>query len=163
MEKLLGDMSGSFEVDTATSNAICKINGEIVPCEGIFNILGGALGGIALFVIFLVFLAVVVLMLVSAWKVFTKAGKPGWAVIIPIYNLVVMLQIAKLPIWTVVLFFVPVVNAIWAIYMTSRVAHLFGKGGGFTLGMIVLPFIFYPILAFGKSVYTDKEVPVIPQ
>lgn len=94
-----------------------------------------------------------VLMIISIWKVFTKAGKPGWAAIIPIYNVVVMLQIAQKPEWWIILMFIPFVNIIIAIIIALAIAEKFGKSSGFAIGMILLPVVFYPILAFGDAQY----------
>ena len=92
-------------------------------------------------------------MIVSVWKIFSKAGQPGWASIIPIYNTVVMLQAVKKPIWWFILMFVPFVNIIIGLIVTHNLSKVFGKGVGFTLGLIFLPFIFYPILGFGSARY----------
>jgi len=86
-------------------------------------------------------------------EVFTKAGKPGWASIVPIYNIIVYLQIAGKPEWWVILMFIPVVNLIVGIIALLAFAKSFGKGGGFAVGMIFLPFIFLPMLAFGDAQY----------
>ncbi|HET9621040.1 MAG TPA: DUF5684 domain-containing protein [Kofleriaceae bacterium] len=102
---------------------------------------------------FLVMMAVMALMVVSGWKVFEKAGKPGWAVFVPIYNSIVMLEIARKPVWWIALMFVPVVSFVVAIMVVAAVANNFGKGTGFALGMIFLPMIFLPILAFGDARY----------
>jgi hypothetical protein len=99
-------------------------------------------------------LAVVILCIVSMWVIFTKAGKPGWASIIPIYNLFVMLQIVGKPWWWLFLFFIPLVNIIIGILLAVALAAKFGKGVGFAVGLILLPFIFYPLLAFGDAQYT---------
>ena len=64
---------------------------------------------------FIVAILVGVVMIAAMWKVFTKAGKPGWASIIPIYNMVVLLDIAGKPVWWIILFFIPIVNLIFAI------------------------------------------------
>jgi len=103
-----------------------------------------------------VWLAVVVLMVASMWKLFVKAGKPGWAAIVPIYNLVVLLEIAGKPIWWFILFLIPFVNIIVAIMLAVAVARKFGKGTGFAIGMVVLAPIFYPMLAFGDSTYNPQ-------
>ncbi|HXH37246.1 MAG TPA: DUF5684 domain-containing protein [Thermoanaerobaculia bacterium] len=102
----------------------------------------------------IVWLAVVLIMVISMWKIFTKAGKPGWAAIIPIYNLIVMLEIACKPIWWFILMLIPIVNIIIIIILLVEIAKRFGKGVGFAIGMLILPFIFYPMLAFGDSKYT---------
>ena len=101
----------------------------------------------------LIGLAIAVIMVASMWKIFVKAGKPGWAAIIPIYNLIVLLEIAGKPLWWFILFLIPIVNLIVAIMVVASVARKFGKGIGFAIGMLVLAPIFYPMLAFGDSTY----------
>ena len=96
---------------------------------------------------------VAVVMIAAMWKVFTKAGKPGWASIIPIYNMVVLLDIAGKPVWWIILFFIPIVNFIFAILTYVGLAERFGKGGGFAVGLILLGIIFFPILGFGSAQY----------
>jgi hypothetical protein len=113
----------------------------------------GILAGIVGTGFFLVWLAVALLMLVAAWKIFAKAGEPGWAAIVPIYNLVVMLKIVGKPLWWLILFLIPFVNFVAAILVTVALAEKFGKGIGFAVGLIVLPFVFYPILGFGDARY----------
>lgn len=128
------------------SLATCKVNGQIVECPQWLGSAGWLFG--------LVWLAVVVLMLSANWKVFVKAGKPGWAIFIPIYNMIVLLQITRKPIWWIFLLFIPLVNAIIGIIIIHTLSVSFGKGVGFTLGLLFLPFIFYPILGFGKAQYS---------
>jgi uncharacterized membrane protein len=103
-------------------------------------------------------LAFAVLMIASMWKVFSKAGKPGWAAIIPIYNILVMLDIAKKPAWWIVLFLIPIVSAVMSIVVAVGIANNFGKSVGFGLGLAFLSPIFYPILAFGSAQYVDSTV-----
>jgi hypothetical protein len=107
-----------------------------------------------------------ILMIISMWVIFKKAGKPGWAAIVPIYSTIVILQIAKKPIWWIILYFIPFVNIVISIIVLYNLALAFGKGGGFTLGLVLLPFIFCPILAFGKSTYMQgiqtPDPPVTP-
>ncbi|MEM7158512.1 MAG: DUF5684 domain-containing protein [Myxococcota bacterium] len=87
------------------------------------------------------------------WKVFTKAGQPGWASLIPIYNIYVMTQIAGKPAWWLVLFLIPIANIIVAILLFVAMAEKFGKSAGFGVGMAFLGFIFIPILGFGDAQY----------
>ena len=115
----------------------------------------GAIGGVALFV----WLAVVLLIVAAMWKIFVKAGEPGWAAIVPIYNIIVMLKIAGKPAWWVVLMLIPFVNIIVMIIMLVAFAQSFGKGVGFALGMLFLPFIFYPMLAWGDARYQGPPNP----
>src|SRR5579872_3734813 len=98
-------------------------------------------------------LIVAAIMIISLWIIFRKAGRKGWECIIPFYNLYVMLLIVGLPGWWVfvwiVVAIIPVIGGVcnfaFGIYLAYRLAQRFGKGVGFTLGMIFLPFIFYPI------------------
>ena len=98
-------------------------------------------------------LVVGILVIAGMWKVFTKAGKPGWAAIIPIYNLIVLLQIAGKPLWWIVLFCIPIVNFVVAVMVLINVAKAFGKGTGFAIGMLLLGPIFIPMLGFGSAQY----------
>lgn len=107
----------------------------------------------------LFYTAVIVLMLVSMWKVYVKAGKPGWACLIPVYNILVMLEIIGRPWWYLLLMFIPIVNIVISIMVTLDTARVFGKGSGFGIGLIFLPFIFYPILAFGDAKYQGVATP----
>lgn len=113
----------------------------------------GAGAGIAFGVFGLIYLAVVVLLIASMWVIFTKAGKPGWAAIIPIYNLVVLLEIVGRPIWWIVLMLIPVVGLIVSILVVIDLAKSFGKSVGFGIGFLFLPFVFAPMLAFGDARY----------
>jgi len=110
-----------------------------------------------------IWLAITILVVASFWKIFVKAGKPGWAAIIPIYNLVVYLQVVNRPIWWIVLMFIPVVNFVIWIILTNDLAKAFGKGVGWTIGMLFLGFIFYPILGFGSDPYVGRPAPAQPQ
>jgi len=113
------------------------------------NSSAGLLGG----VVGILYLGIILLMIVSLWKIFSKAGKPGWAAIVPIYNIIVLLEIVGRPIWWLILFLIPFVNLIIAILLAVDLAKTFGKGVGTALGLIFLPFIFYPMLAFGSATY----------
>lgn len=92
-----------------------------------------------------------VFMIVCQWIIYQKAGKPGWAAIIPIYSTLVLLEIIRKPWWWLLLMFIPVVNIVFAIWAINLLAKSFGKNEGFTIGLILLPIIFYPILAFDNS------------
>ncbi|EDY15766.1 hypothetical protein CfE428DRAFT_6712 [Chthoniobacter flavus Ellin428] len=104
-----------------------------------------------------IILVLAVLMIAGLWKMFTKAGEPGWAAIIPIYNLIVMLKIAGKPLWWIILLIIPIVSLVVGIMVAVSLARAFGKGGGFAVGMIFLPFIFYPILGFGSATYVGPK------
>lgn len=102
---------------------------------------------------FLIYAAVIVLMYASLWKIFTKAGKPGWAAIIPIYNYIVYLEVVGKPWWWLFLFCIPFVNFIFLIWALNLLSLSFGKTTGFTIGLLILPIIFFPVLAFGDAAY----------
>jgi len=101
----------------------------------------------------LISLAIIVLIVASLWKIFAKAGEPGWAAIIPIYNAIVLLKIVGRPLWWLLLMLIPFVGLIFAFIVVFDLARAFGKGGLFALGLIVLGPIFYPVLALGDAKY----------
>jgi len=101
----------------------------------------------------LLVLALAVFYIYVGWRLFTKAGKPGWASLIPIYNLYVLLTIVGRPGWWLILFLIPVVNIVIEIVVLIDLAKSFGKGVGFGLGLLFLGFIFFPILALGSASY----------
>jgi Family of unknown function (DUF5684) len=111
-----------------------------------FSPLGGLVG-----------LAIVVVVIAGLWMTFTKAGKPGWGAIIPIYNAILLLQIAGRPIWWIILLFIPLVNVVIGIIVSLDIAKNFGKGVGFGIGLALLGFIFYPILGFGSAQYQPQS------
>ncbi len=103
-----------------------------------------------------IYFVLLVLIIISWWKVFTKAGKPGWASIIPIYNIIVLLDIVKRPVWWLILLLIPIVNIVIGIIVIFDLAKAFGKGTGFALGLLFLGIIFLPILAFGDAQYQPE-------
>jgi hypothetical protein len=105
-------------------------------------------------IVWLFSLAIGIFMIVANWKVFEKAGKPGWAVLIPVYNIYVYLQILGRPWWwLLLLLFVPFANIVIGIIMIFDLAKVFGKDTGFGFGLLFLSVIFIPILAFGDATY----------
>jgi hypothetical protein len=105
------------------------------------------------FIPIMIILVIAVIMIAAMWKVFTKAGKPGWACIIPIYNYIVMCEIVGKPVWWFLLMICPCINFIFVIWVYNLLCKSFGKTEGFTVGLILLPFIFLPILGFGDARY----------
>lgn len=104
--------------------------------------------------VLVVFWAVVMVFLIAQmWCLFLKAGWPGWACLIPIYNAYVMLKIAGKPGWWLLLMLVPLVNFVIAVIIPFSIAVRFGKGAGFGLGLLFFPWLFYAILAFGSAQY----------
>ena len=113
-----------------------------------YSLNGGAAAFWTLFV-----LAFYVVVIVGLWRTFVKAGHPGWAAIIPFYNLWIWIKIAGRPGWWLILFFIPLVNFVIAIILNFDIAKRFGKGVGFGFGLLFLGFIFFPILGFGDAQY----------
>lgn len=116
----------------------------------------------------IVMLPIIILMVVAYWNLFKKAGKSGWASIIPFYSSIVISKIAGVSVWlylgvlllTILGIFIPSISTItligyllWNIIVSFKLPVKFGKGAGFGFGLLLLPIIFYPILAFGKSEY----------
>ncbi len=116
---------------------------------------GAATGiGIVLYVV------VLVLIVAGYWLTFTKAGQPGWTSIIPILNIFVLLKVVKRPLWWVILMLIPCVNIIVWIIVAIDLAKAFGHGGGFAIGLILLPPVFLLILGFGSSTYQLEPDPL---
>ncbi|MCK5803897.1 MAG: signal peptidase I [Lentisphaeria bacterium] len=101
-----------------------------------------------------VFLAVAsaLVMLISVARVLSKAGQPGWAVIVPVYNVICLLRVARMPLWWLLLFLVPVVSIVPSVLLPLGIARRFGRGGGFAMGLLFVPVGFWPLLAFGGYV-----------
>ena len=112
-------------------------------------------GGGVVFALYIYFLIAFTLFLItSTWIVYAKADRPGWACLIPIYNIIVLLQIAGKPWWWLFLYMIPVVGLIIMILHMIALAEAFGKGAGYGIGLFFLGFIFFPLLAFGDAEYS---------
>ena len=105
------------------------------------------------------------LLLIAGWKVYSKAGRPGWAVLIPLYNLYVYTQIVKRPKWWIFLYLAilipfagPLVGLLLGLFDSIRLAKAFGKSEGFGVGLALLAIIFLPILAFGSAKYDGTSL-----
>ena len=98
-------------------------------------------------------IAVALFYLFCMWKIYVKAGQPGWAALIPIYNIYILTKIVGKPGYWTLLCLIPFVNFIFAIWLTNMLSKSFGKDEGFTIGLLLLGIIFYPILAFGGAKY----------
>jgi hypothetical protein len=111
----------------------------------------------------IIVLAVAVFVIAGLWRAFEKAGQPGWAAIVPIYNLYVLTKIAGREWWWMLLCLIPIVSIIVMIILMIDVAHNFGKGTGFGLGLALLGFVFWPILGFGDAQYIGPAARRQPQ
>lgn len=101
----------------------------------------------------ILWLVVAIILIAANWKLFTKAGKPGWAVLIPIYNVIVYLQIVDKPVWWIVLFFIPIVNFVITIIVLLAFVQKFGKPGWHVVLALFLGVIYFPYLAFSSAEY----------
>ena len=108
--------------------------------------IAGGLGGLVALVLIVAFVA-------GVWKTFTKADQPGWAAIVPIYNLYLLLKIGGNQWWWLLVMLVPLVNLYAAYRMYAGVSRAFGQGIGFALGLWFLGFVFFPLLGFGDYRY----------
>lgn len=109
-----------------------------------------AVGGVVIVGMGLGMLAFGIVLLSSLWKIFKKAGEPGWASLIPFYNQIVLAKIINKPIWWL---FVPPMPIVLAFALPFGLARKFGKGTGFGFGLLLMPFIFYPVLGLGSAKY----------
>lgn len=109
------------------------------------------------FLLILFAIAIGLFVIVSMWKVFEKAGQPGWGIFIPIYNLYLLLLIAGRPGWWIILYFIPLINFVIGIIVDIDIAKNFGKEAIFGVGLFFFGFIFYPILAFGSAQYQAAQ------
>lgn len=95
-------------------------------------------------------------MIGSMWKVYQKAGQPGWSAIVPIYNAYVWLKIAEKPGWWLILMCIPGVNIVCDVMVSMALAERYGKSTAYGVGLAFLPFIYYPALGFGGAQYQTK-------
>ena len=102
-------------------------------------------------------IAVCVAMIAGMWKVFVKAGQPGWGCLVPIYNVILLLGMAGKPTWWIVLFLIPIVSLVAAVLVSIEIAKKFGQGTGYGLGLAFLPMFFYPMLGFGSAQFQGAK------
>lgn len=118
----------------------------------------GLTGAIAAFIglVWIIVIGMYVLQIIAMWKIFTKANKPGWASIVPIYNIYTLLQIAEVPTWYLLLLIIPVANIYATFKLYIELAHKFGKDTGFGIGLVLLNPVFMLVLAFGSATYNGN-------
>jgi hypothetical protein len=101
----------------------------------------------------LFYLGLILIYIIGVWNLYKKAGQPGWACIIPIYNVWVLLKIVGKPGWWILLLLIPLVNVVIGIIIIHNLSKSFGKDVAYTIGLIFLPMIFYPLLGLGNATY----------
>jgi hypothetical protein len=112
--------------------------------------------------VLLIEIALLALIIIGLWKLFSKAGKPGWASVIPVYNTCMLIDIAGKPIWWFLLLLIPVVNIVIGVLVMIGLAKNFGRGAGTVIGLIFLPMIFLLILGFGSARYAPEAEALPP-
>lgn len=120
--------------------------------ESGMNVLVGA-GVTVFFIVWLLMMALAIFVLVAQWHLYKKANRPGWAAIVPVYNVYVLTDIVWGNGWLFFLLLIPVGNLVFGIWTCVKLARVFGKSGGYGIGIVFLPFVFIPMLAFGKAQY----------
>lgn len=104
--------------------------------------------------VMLFYLLILVAVIAGMWKVFEKAGKPGWACLVPIYNIIVLLEIIGKPLWWIVLYFVPCANIVVAFLVGIELAKRFGKDTIYGVLIALFPMVMFPVLGFTDAKYT---------
>lgn len=129
------------------------------------------MSGFAYTLIWLLFLAIYIIAVIGLWKMYTKAGKPGWAAIIPLYNWWVWIKIIGRPTWwfwamiaALLLSWIPLIGWLLTVLVAILwllgcldMARCFGKGVGHGLLLWLFPFILAPILGFGSARYVGTR------
>ena len=111
-----------------------------------------------IFVFFLIPIGIGIFMIVCNWFVFRKAGKEGWEAIVPIYNTIVLIEIAGLPMWYIALYFIPIANIYASIKIYLELSYRFKQSAWFGIGLFFLTPIFLGILAFDKNMVYEKSI-----
>lgn len=119
-----------------------------VDSVGMFGAMAAGVG-----IMWIFSLIIMLIVIISMWKIFSKAGRPGWAAIVPIYNVITLLDVAGYEWWYLILLLIPIVNIIILFKVYIGLANNFGKSAGFGVGLVLFNVIFMPILAFGSSEY----------
>ncbi len=100
-----------------------------------------------------VWCVIFLIVVISWWKIFEKAGQPGWKAIIPIYNFYILLKIVGKPGWWLILILIPILNFVFIVWTYNMLSKSFGKDEAFTVGLVLLGFVFFAILGFGSAKY----------
>ena len=96
------------------------------------------------------------------WRILTKAQRPGWAVLVPVYSIIVRLQMLGKPIWWILILMIPPANLILFVLMVVALAEVFDRSIGFAIGLLLLGPVFLPILAFGDAAYQKPDSSIAP-
>jgi hypothetical protein len=97
-------------------------------------------------------LAFIIVRFISYWKIYQKAGYEGWECLVPFYRLYIRLKIVGKPGWWLFLMWIPIAGAYWYVWMTNMLSKSFGKDEGYTIGLVLVGHIFYPIMGFSNNI-----------
>jgi hypothetical protein len=146
-----------FSEDQPKSSEAAPINRQLPTSLGSTNESNAASFISSIFTVLLLPIVLIsILMIVSWWKIFVKAGREGWESLVPILNVVRILQISNVPLWAIILCFIPVANVVFPLWLGYALAKSFNKSVGYALGLIFLPVLFYPHLAFSDASYGSE-------
>jgi hypothetical protein len=155
---LIAQAADSFPVTTDYATSTGDAQAAVAAMAGVSILFG------------VMFFLVIIPLIAGMWKIFVKAGRPGWHSIIPFYNTTVLLNIVGKPEWWFLFMFLPLINSIVGIIMLIELAKSFGKSTGFTLALIFLTPIAILMLGFGGAKYvgpggkpTTLTVPEVKQ
>ena len=118
-----------------------------------YDVISALVGLTGLAVIWVIALLLIALMIVAMWILFKKAGKPGWAAVVPFYDQYTLYEITWGNGWRFLMLLIPIYNIVLAILTYIRLAKAFGKDEGYAVGLVFLPQVFVPMLAFGSAAY----------
>ncbi len=128
--------------------ALLQMDESVPAAEG-----GGMIAALFGGVFAIIMLVVLLVVLAGMWKMFEKAGEPGWAALVPIYNMFVLVRIAGKEMWWAILLLLPCVNFVALVMVCLDIARKFGKDTMYGVGLALLPFVFFPMLGFGSAQY----------
>lgn len=117
-------------------------------------------GGASAVFLIILYVAIAVIAIAGMWKTFSKAGQPGWAALIPILNIIVLIKLVKRPIWWIILMIIPCVNIVVGIILLWDLVKAFGKGAGMFILFLLLGPIGWLVLGFGKAEYQLEPEPL---
>ena len=107
------------------------------------------------FLLAVIYLVIVVLVIAGWWKILVKAGRPGWGILIPFYNVYLLCKVAGRPGWWLILFLIPLVNIVIGLIVMIDIAAAFAKSAAYGVGLYFIGFIFGPMLGFSDATYSE--------
>ena len=117
--------------------------------------MGGSIVGFNIAIVGVVFIVLpVVLLVIPTWRIYVKAGEPGWSAIVPLFSQYTLCTVVGRPVWWLIWLLIPYVNFVFWLIFAMDLARVFSRSKGFGIGIWLLPFVFLPILGYGSAEYT---------